>query len=83
MGFRRTQAKDYGDEEMSSLKNIYFCIILPTLVAGLSGFGFIKLFANNLFPNLVLFFGIMEGSVIASLIRANFKWEKKHDSKTS
>jgi len=68
------------------LRNIYLCIIIPSLVAGLVAIGFYNLsiqLTQGLYPTSLLL--LLTGAIsylIGSLIRGIFKWEeKKEDEK--
>jgi amino acid transporter len=64
-------------------KNIYFCIIVPMIISGLTVVGFFYAVTPSIFSNgMVLLFGGMVGYLVGFIIRGKFKWEKNYMKQT-
>jgi hypothetical protein len=55
------------------ISNVYFNIIFPSFVAGISTLGVVYLFEND---KMAILLGGMIGFGVGILIRNNFKWKK-------
>lgn len=63
------------------LKNIYFCVILPALVSGITTigvyfFGF-QMSLGYCHLTIILLLSGSVGYLVGTLIRSNYKWRKR------